>query len=98
MVGVVRPVVTKSKPSTKEEWKKITMKRVLLYSESLVNDSRWAKQFAAHASSTRQKIDTGSAPDWSAMITKVESAAKAAGADGVIFFLGGHSVPSDENN
>src|SRR4051812_10571617 len=58
----------------------------------------WANQFYNHDRTNRRKFDTGSAPDWAAMTGKVESAATAAGPGGVVFFLGGHSVPSDDDN
>ena len=71
------------------------MKKVLLYSGSLVTDKKWANQFVAEDNQTRVSIDTGSAPDWSQMITHVKRAAGQAGSGGVVFFLSGHGVEAD---
>jgi hypothetical protein len=71
------------------------MKKVLLYSASLVTDKKWANQFVGYDSTTRVAIDTGSAPDWTQMIGHVKRAAAQAGSGGVVMFLSGHGVEAD---
>jgi hypothetical protein len=74
------------------------MKKVLLYSSSLVNDKKWAKQFVDYETQTRVSIDTGGAPDWNQMLTLVKGAAAQAGSGGVVMFLGGHGVEADSTD
>jgi hypothetical protein len=74
------------------------MKRVLLYSGSLVSDTKWARQFVAADTQTRVSIDTGGSPDWVHMAGFVKKAAAQAGTGGVIFFLSGHGVAADDTD
>ena len=74
------------------------MKKVLLYSSSLVTDKKWASQFVAYDTTTRVAIDSGSAPDWSQMLTHVKKAAGQAGSGGVVMFLSGHGVEADDSD
>ena len=71
------------------------MKKVLLYSSSIVEDNMWAKQFVAHDRAVRESIDTGSAPTMSAMVGLITTAASKASTGGVLFFLSGHGVTAD---
>ena len=74
------------------------MKKVLLYSSSLVTDKKWASQFVAFDNTTRVAIDSGSAPDWSQMLTLVKKASAQAGSGGVVMFLSGHGVEADTSD
>jgi hypothetical protein len=74
------------------------MKKVLLYSASLVTDKKWANQFVAYDNTTRVAIDTGGSPDWTQMLGHVKRAASQAGSGGVVMFLSGHGVEADSTD